>query len=324
MIKISEMKRGQNIQGCYLIKDVLVRNDRNGRDYLHLTLSDRTGEIDAMLWGSTPEQHEQFTKGTIVGVKGGVQEWQGKLQVRIEEIWKDSNLSLEEFLQGPPKEVEMLWMEVMAHVDEVEDNQLRNVLTAILEDYKKEFMMWPAAKGMHHAFRGGLLYHVATMLQMADRVLDVYPFLNRDLLYSGVVLHDIGKILEMDADQFGIVHDYTTEGNLLGHIIQGIRLVDRYALRYGLDEETNMLLQHMILSHHYNPEWGSPKPPMIPEAEILHFLDMVDSRMFAIWDALSKVANGRFTQPIRSLGGRKMYISTAEMDRGLNKVAELL
>lgn len=111
----------------------------------------------------------------------------------------------------------------------------------------------------------------------------------------------------MDADENGVVRDYTTEGKMLGHIVQGIRLVDRYAVRLGLDEETIMLLHHMILSHHHKPEWGSPKPPMIPEAEVLHFLDMIDARMYAISEALSK-GSGEFTEPIRSMEGRRMYV----------------
>lgn len=306
MSTISELINGQAVQGTYLIRNATVRTGRQGRDYLELTLSDQTGEISARLWECTTEQKETFVTGKVVGLTGRVQEWQGKRQLIVERIWLEQSPPAL-LVKGPPLEEDVLWYAVISRVEEIGNTQIRTLLSAILTDHREQFLRWPAAKGMHHAIRGGLLYHVVTMLKLADRMLEVYPFLNRDLLYAGIILHDISKILEMDADELGIVRDYTTEGKMFGHIVQGIRLVDRYAVRLGLDEEKNMLLQHMILSHHYNPEWGSPKPPMIPEAEILHYLDMIDARMYAINEALSK-ESGDFTEPTRSMEGRRMYV----------------
>lgn len=306
MSTISELINGQAVQGTYLIRNATVRTGRQGRDYLELTLSDQTGEISARLWECTTEQKETFVTGKVVGLTGRVQEWQGKRQLIVERIWLEQSPPAL-LVKGPPLEEDVLWYAVISRVEEIGNTQIRTLLSAILTDHREQFLRWPAAKGMHHAIRGGLIYHVVTMLKLADRMLEVYPFLNRDLLYAGIILHDISKILEMDADELGIVRDYTTEGKMFGHIVQGIRLVDRYAVRLGLDEEKNMLLQHMILSHHYNPEWGSPKPPMIPEAEILHYLDMIDARMYAINEALSK-ESGDFTEPTRSMEGRRMYV----------------
>src|SRR5690606_14655911 len=300
MSTISELINGQAVQGTYLIRNATVRTGRQGRDYLELTLSDQTGEISARLWECTTEQKETFVTGKVVGLTGRVQEWQGQRQLIVERIWLDDTVPPAQLIKGPPVAPEILWQDVIRCVEQITDGQIRDLLSAILNDYREQFLRWPAAKGMHHAIRGGLIYHVVTMLRLADRMLEVYPFLHRDLLYAGIILHDISKILEMDADELGIVRDYTTEGKMFGHIVQGIRLVDRYAVRLGLDEENNMLLQHMILSHHYNPEWGSPKPPMIPEAEILHYLDMIDARMYAINEAMSK-GNGEWTEPIRAM-----------------------
>ena len=309
MSTISELANGQAVQGTYLIRNVTLRTDRQGRDYLELTLSDQTGEISARLWECTTEQKETFVTGKVVGLTGRVQEWQGQRQLIVERIWLDDTVPPAQLIKGPPVAPEILWQDVFSRVEQIADGQIRGLLSVILDDFREQFLKWPAAKGMHHAIRGGLIYHVVTMLKLADRMLEVYPFLNRDLLYAGIILHDIGKILEMDADDLGIVRDYTTEGKMLGHIVQGIRLVDRYAVRLGLDEEKNMLLQHMILSHHYNPEWGSPKPPMIPEAEILHFLDMIDARMYAVGEAMSK-GNGEWTEPIRAMEGRRMFVGS--------------
>ena len=249
MSTISELINGQAVQGTYLIRNATVRTGRQGRDYLELTLSDQTGEISARLWECTTEQKETFVTGKVVGLTGRVQEWQGKRQLIVERIWLEQSPPAL-LVKGPPLEEDVLWYAVISRVEEIGNTQIRTLLSAILTDHREQFLRWPAAKGMHHAIRGGLIYHVVTMLRLAVRMLEVYPFLNRDLLYASVILHDIGKLLEMDADDLGIVRDYTIEGKMLGHIVQGIRLVDRYAVRLGLDEEKNMLLQ-------YDPEPSS-------------------------------------------------------------------
>lgn len=315
---INEMKKGDVVDGAYLIKEVSVRPAKNNsQEFLYFLLSDKSGEINAVIWECTPEQKEMFSIGMVVQVKGDVREWQGKLQLNIKEISVDTESSPEWFIPGPSVDVEGLWGEMMERVQDIRHEKLREMVMGILADHREAFMRWPAAKGMHHAIRGGLLFHVATMLRMADGVVRVYPSLNKDLLYAGIVLHDLGKIYEMDSDQYGIVRSYTVEGTLLGHIIQGITLIDRYAAQYDLDHETTVLLQHMVLSHHYHPEWGSPKPPMIPEAEILFYLDMIDARMYAIFDAFSK-AKKSFTEPIRAMEGRRMYVPSY-LDMGLGR-----
>jgi len=152
------------------------------------------------------------------------------------------------------------------------------------------------------------------MLKTAEKLLEVYDFLDRELLFSGIILHDIAKIEEIEANYLGIALEYTFEGQLLGHIVQGIKKIDQAARRAGLDEETAILLQHMILSHHYEPEFGSPKRPMFPEAEVLHYLDILDARLFDMQKALGEVRPGGFSEKIWVLNNRRIYKPGWEME----------
>jgi len=145
------------------------------------------------------------------------------------------------------------------------------------------------------------------MLLTGDQISLIYNNLNRDLLFAGIILHDIAKLDEMDASILGIVSDYTPEGNLLGHIIQGIKQIDRAAEQVGADKETAVLLEHMLLSHHYHPEFGSPKKPMFPEAELLHYIDMIDARMYTMEQVLQNTETGGFSERVWELENRNLY-----------------
>jgi len=147
---------------------------------------------------------------------------------------------------------------------------------------------------------------------LGEKVSEIYVGLNKDLLFAGVILHDIAKTAEMNASELGIVSEYTVEGELLGHIIQGIKMIDQTATQIGADPEISLLLQHMILSHHYEPEYGSPKRPMIPEAEILHHLDMIDARMFDMQKVLGNVEEGKLSEKVWLLNNRKLYKSSIQ------------
>ncbi|MDF2617024.1 MAG: metal dependent phosphohydrolase [Sedimentibacter sp.] len=177
--------------------------------------------------------------------------------------------------------------------------QLKVNKSNILSKYEKKLYYYPAAKKNHHSYMGGLLYHTLRMLQSGERLGQVYGFLKMDYIYAGVLLHDICKILEMDSDEYGVVSDYSMEGKLLGHIIQGIKEIEIEGEKIGLSREKSIILQHMVLSHHYEPEFGSPKKPMTPEAEILHFLDIIDARMFDFEHALEAIEPGQFTETNR-------------------------
>jgi 3'-5' exoribonuclease len=179
-------------------------------------------------------------------------------------------------------------------------------------DLAGERLSWfPAAQRMHHAERSGLLHHTTDMLRLANALLAVYPWLNRDLLLAGVIIHDLGKIEEMKSDRTGNVTDYTRDGQLLGHLVRGITNLNRVAEETGVTSEAVVLLEHMLLSHHGESEYGSPKPPMFAEAEALHWIDIMDARMNTMKAVTDKTPPGAFSEKIFSLD-RRVYHPTYE------------
>ncbi|HML45949.1 MAG TPA: HD domain-containing protein, partial [Clostridia bacterium] len=173
-------------------------------------------------------------------------------------------------------------------------------------------LTFPAAQRLHHAERGGLLHHTLGMLRLARPFVELYPILDRDLLYAGVIAHDLAKISEMFADELGTVSEYTPEGLLIGHLVRGVVNIELVGREEGVDPQTMLLLQHMVLSHHGEPEFGSPRKPMFPEAEILHQIDLIDARMNEMTAALKRVRPGGFTEKIWSLDRRLYRIDGGE------------
>ena len=171
-------------------------------------------------------------------------------------------------------------------------------------------MYYPAAMSNHHAEYGGLLYHIKRMMMSANKLCEVYTNLSRDLLVAGVAIHDIEKLNEILSDKNGISPGYSFKGQMLGHIVQGITLVNDLCKELGISEEKAVLLEHMILSHHYEPEFGSPKKPLFPEAEMLHYLDIVDARMFDMEEGLKGVSDGEFGDRVWPLDNRRLYKRT--------------
>ena len=160
---------------------------------------------------------------------------------------------------------------------------------------------------MHHAEKGGLLHHTTDMLQTAKHILKCYPFLNSDLLLAGVIIHDLAKTVEMESDELGNVSDYTRDGLLVGHLVRGVSMLDEAASAVGVRGEWLQLLEHMMISHHGIPDYGSPKYPMFPEAEVLHWIDLLDARMNEMKAIEDRTPPGAFSEKIQSLDGRRMY-----------------
>ncbi|MCG8538643.1 MAG: HD domain-containing protein [Clostridia bacterium] len=308
--KINEFKVGDNIEGFYLVKSMGVKTSSNNKTYIDFNLADKTGEINGKLWDSTKEDENQFTEGKLIKVRGIVSEWQGKLQLKIIKLRlsdKGDYLSLDDYIPKAPEESETMYKKILSYIGEIKNKDIHNIVSYILKENKDKIMFYPAAKSNHHAIHGGLLYHILTMLKMAEKLCEIYDLLDRDLLYGGIILHDIAKLEEMDSNELGIVSAYTREGELLGHIVQGIKNIEKVSEKLNTDKEITTLLQHMVLSHHYEPEFGSPKRPMIPEAEILHYLDIIDARMFDMQKTLENIKPRSFSDKIWTLNNRKLY-----------------
>ena len=305
--KVSKMKKNDNICGYFYLKSSEVRVSNQNSRYLDLTLCDNSGEINAKMWNADDGDEILFRAGTIVYAECLVKEFQGSLQLRVDTIRRTTdseNIDISALVPSAPEKPEEMYAYVVRIAEAIADPDYKKLVLFILEEYKKVLMVYPAAKTFHHAVRSGLLYHTCTMLRGARHYTELYPELHGDLLYTGVILHDIGKIREMELMDCGLVADYSLEGNLLGHITLGICMVDAAATQIGIPREKAVLIEHMILSHHYEPEFGSPKKPAFPEAEVLHYLDIVDSRMYDMELALSSTRPGEFSEKINSLEKR--------------------
>ncbi len=307
---IIDLKPGEKIDVYVLVKSFDIKKTTAGKQYVDLNIVDKTGELNAKIWENAKENEDILKDNSIVKIRGEVLEWGGSLKLKVNKIralLPTEDLKISELIPSAPLEPSQMLNEVIEYTNKITDLQIRILINNIIEKYKAKLIYFPAAKKNHHSYRGGLLYHILRMLRTGEKLSLVYDCINTDYIYAGVILHDICKILEMDSDEFGVVSDYTMEGKLLGHIIQGIKEIEIEGEKIGLGREKSIVLQHMILSHHYEPEFGSPKKPMTLEAEILHYLDIIDARVFDFDNALKGINEGEFTDRIWVLDNRNLY-----------------
>ena len=189
----------------------------------------------------------------------------------------------------------------------MKDSDLQRLSVKMLTDNREKLMYYPAASKNHHAEYAGLLYHMKRMLMTGIAICGVYTDLNQDMVATGVIIHDMEKLNEIESNEYGISPGYSMEGQLLGHIVMGVKSLDRITEKLDFPREKALMLEHMILSHHYEPEFGSPKRPLFPEAEVLHYLDILDARMFDMYDALAATEPGEFSDRVWTLDNRRLY-----------------
>lgn len=304
--RICELTKDNRFEGFLLVRSGDQRTGGNGAKYLDLNLADRSGEINAKVWDGNVAMP---AIGTVVKVRGGTLEYNGRLQLRIERI-RDveaaDEVDMSQLTPCAPDTPEEMLSEIDAALSEMESDDLRRLVQGLLDRFAEKLSYYPAAQKIHHAERSGLLHHTTGMLRSAKAILPAYPWLNRDLVYAGVIVHDLCKTEEMDSDEMGVVRDYTCNGLLLGHLVLGVTRIQQVADALGIDGEPVTLLQHMMLSHHGEEQYGSPRKPMFPEAEMLHWLDLLDARMNEMQTALNKIKPGVFSEKIWSLD-RRLY-----------------
>ena len=310
------LKEGEEIIDFFMVKNIAVKIGSNRKKYLDLMLSDSTGEISAKKWDIDDAEAEAFEKieiGQIVKIKSTVTEWKGLKQLRVTRIRAavvTDGIRKRDFFKTAPEESEDMYNYIIDRINSFKDEELKKLCLSIYEENRDKLMYYPAAMTNHHAEYGGLLYHTKRMMMLGEKVCEVYTNLSKELLLAGVALHDIEKINEIVSDENGISPGYSFEGNLLGHIVQGTRVVHNRCMELGISKEKMIMLEHMILSHHYEPEFGSPKKPLFPEAEMLHYLDIIDARMFDMEDALRGVKPGEFGEKVWVLDNRRLYKKT--------------
>lgn len=312
-IYIADIKTNQELISYFIVKTIAIKVGSNKKAYLDLLLADATGEISAKKWDIADEEMpglNRIKEGTVIKVKALVTEWNGMKQLRVSRIRQTSaedNIVMKDYIKAAPEEAADMYAYIYGKAEAFEDKDLRNICIKQLTDNKEKLMYYPAAQKNHHAELAGLLYHVKRMLMMAERVCEVYINLNRELVMAGVILHDMEKINEIDSNEMGISTGYSFEGKMLGHLVQGVRTIDRLAAELDIPREKAVMLEHMIISHHYEPEFGSPKKPLFPEAEMLHYLDMIDAKMFDMQEALEKTEPGCFSDRVWTLDNRNLY-----------------
>lgn len=312
-IFIENLTVGEEVTDYFMAKNAGLKTGSNQKIYFDVTLADKTGEINGKKWDVSEDEAASLSEindGSIVKIRASVSEWNGIKQFKILRIRKTTEadvLDMADFVKAAPEDPKEMLAYITAQAETIEDTGLKKLCLNALSENEEKLLYYPAAKANHHAELGGLLYHTRRMLTMGIKACQVYTNLNKDWIIAGVIMHDMEKLNEIAANEFGISSGYTVKGNLLGHIVMGAISMEERAKAAGLSAEKTVMMQHMIISHHNEPEFGSPLRPMFPEAELLHHLDMLDARMFDFEEALKTAEPGGFSERVRTLEGRLLY-----------------
>lgn len=313
---LAEIKRDDRFEGYLIVRSAEQRASANGKNYLDMTLADKSGSINAKMWDGTVQPP---LAGSIVKVRATGNEFNGRMQLRVEKIRAAESrdaVDMSMLIPCAPRDPREMREEIIRAADHIADKDLRLITCELLDRAGDQLLTFPAAKQMHHAERSGLLHHMTTMLRTANAIMSVYPQLNPSLLTAGVIVHDLAKIDEMDADTLGLVSDYSVDGKLLGHIVRGVVNIQLAAEKTKASPAKALLLQHMVLSHHGIPDYGSPIAPKFPEAEVLNTIDTLDARLFEMDEALSRAMPGGFSEKVWGLDNRQLYrIPEDEVER---------
>ncbi|PKR78267.1 3'-5' exoribonuclease YhaM [Halalkalibacillus sediminis] len=304
---IANVAVGDQFEGYLLIKSAQKGVASNGKPFLTIIFRDRTGEIEAKLWDVTKDDEEVFQAESIVSVQGEIRQFRGKSQLNIRQMRLSSptdDVKVDDFIEKAPVPVEELKEYMTQAIFDMSNPNIQRIVRYFIKKYNDELFIYPAATKNHHEYAGGLAHHVVSMLKLAHQLKELYPEINKDLLYAGIILHDIGKVKELSSPASPT---YTLEGKMLGHITMMVNEIGEAARELGIEGEEVLLLQHMVLSHHGKAEWGSPKAPLIREAEVLHLIDLVDSKMNMMNRSLAKTSPGEFTERIFPLDNRALY-----------------
>jgi 3'-5' exoribonuclease len=315
---VNQLANGDSVEETFLVADKQLRANRQGNLYLHLELRDKTGSVGARLWNANEQLARQFDAGDYLRVKGKTQLFQGSLQIILNhlDVIPRTEIEPDEFLPQGTQNVTALLARLREILLAMTNPHLRALVECFLIDdgFVQKFTTAPAGIKNHHAYQGGLVEHVVSLLNVADRITGLYPDIDRDLLLTGIFLHDIGKVDELSYDH---AFAYTDEGQLVGHLVMGVEMVGEKAAQcaaltgHPFPPELLLRLKHMIVSHHGTYEFGSPKLPMTLEAIALHHLDNFDAKIHTfsreIRDDPSKESSWT---PFQQSLGRRLFKGT--------------
>ncbi|WP_261806900.1 3'-5' exoribonuclease YhaM family protein [Lapidilactobacillus luobeiensis] len=306
---LSDLKAGDTFNIVVLIKQADVRIAKNGKRFISLTFQDRTGDISGMLWDAKDEDIAQFGSGQIVHLSGQRDVYNGQPQVKISGLHlakPTEGFQVGQFTTQAPLTAEQMAAEINQEVFNIDNAKWNRIVRFLLQKHQQAFYQHPAAKSNHHDFAGGLAFHTLSMMRLAKQISQQYQQIDYALLLSGVLLHDLGKTIELSGP---VGTEYTLSGNLIGHIV----LIDEEivlacaALKLDPADEDVMLLRHVVLAHHGLLEYGSPERPKLLEAEVLHQIDELDASINMITKALNKTTPGEFSERIFGLDNRRFY-----------------
>ncbi|MGX7329780.1 3'-5' exoribonuclease YhaM family protein [Enterococcus bulliens] len=320
MKKLRELAVDETFQLFVLIKQADVRVAKNGKKFIAFTFQDESGAIDGKFWDASEEEITKFEAGKVVCLDGKREVYQGNPQVKIIHLRltktdEPNDPSL--FMDRPPVTKEDMEAYISQTFFEITTPAWNRIVRYLFTQYHQEFFTFPAAKVNHHAFNGGLAYHTMTMLRLAKAIAKEYPDLDESLLYAGVLLHDLGKVIELSG---AVATEYTLAGNLIGHLVLVDEEITKACIALSIDPATEdvLLLRHMVLSHHGLLEYGSPVRPKLIEAEVLHQIDNLDATMQMLLTAKGQTDPGNYTSSIFGLDKRRFYIPTTQKNKDID------
>ncbi len=301
----------QGLVECFaLVKSCDKKSAKNGTFYLDMLLADKDSELIAKLWDYKEDMAFFPEVNTVVKFRGTLQQYNGNDQFIIQRMRPTNavdKINMADFVKSADYSGNSMLDTIIAIVNGFNDEELKNVVLSMLDDNREQLLFFPAAEKLHHAMTGGLLYHTLSIVRLCECVCSIYPCIDRELLLSGAILHDIAKLREYSVNATGMVDGHTVEGMLLGHLVMGSEDVGRKCDELNITPEKKFLLQHMLISHHGKLEFGAAVRPSFIEAEVLSQLDLFDANMYEMADAVKDVAPGDFTGRLWMLDNRKFY-----------------
>lgn len=298
------------VQGFLLVKSCDLKTAKSGAAYLDMMLTDGTDSISAKVWGYLGGAAGMPKLNSLIKVRGTISQYQGADQLKIDKFRQadeTDDVNLSDFVPSSTYSGEDMYNEIIRIIEDFSDDGLRRLAKAVYSEYKERIIELPAAFRLHHAIRGGLMMHTLTICRLAQAVAKIYPSVDSDLLLCGAILHDVAKCEEYKVSEAGLVDSYTAEGTLINHLVRGAMIIDEIGKREGIDEKTLLLVEHMLLSHHGQPEFGAAVRPLFLEAEILSELDSLDANIFEIENSVKDVVPGEFSTKLWALNDRKFY-----------------
>ncbi|WP_159722633.1 3'-5' exoribonuclease YhaM family protein [Enterococcus sp. CSURQ0835] len=310
MKKLKELTVDEQFELFVLLKNADVRIAKNGKKFIAFTFQDTSGSIDGKFWDASEEEIARYQAGKVVFLSGKRENYQGNPQIKIMHLRlakADEPNDPMLYMERAPLKREEMEEEISQTIFEITNPHWNRIVRFLLNKYQKDFFFYPAAKRNHHAFAGGLAFHTVTMLHIGKSLTHEYPQLDAALLYAGIILHDLGKVIELTGPS---ATEYTVVGNLVGHLVLVDEEITKACVELKIDpmEEDVIVLRHMVLAHHGLLEYGSPVRPRIMEAEVLHQIDNIDASMQMMTSAIENAEPGQYTERIFGLDNRSFYV----------------